>query len=90
MRGYVTYDKYCIRGADEAVSQEIMPFVSIKPTTNVSEANDSFKVFLYGKWFIVPALLKTALKAGGLVQVMVKKRVALSRAVWKHINAHIC
>lgn len=67
MRGYVTYNKYCIRGAHDSVTQ-IMPFVSIKPTTNVSKANDSFKVFLYGKWFMVPALLKTALK-GVLVKV---------------------
>lgn len=69
MHSYVTHNKYCIGGAGEAVSQEIMPFVGIKTATNVSTANDSFKVFLYGKWFIVPALLKTALKgkegAGG-------------------------
>lgn len=69
MRGNVTYNKYCIGGVGDAVIQEIMPSVSIKPTTNtISKANDSFKVFLYGKWFIVPALLKTALK-GVLVKV---------------------
>lgn len=65
MRDYVTFNKYCIGGDGEAVIQELMPPISVEPATNVSEASDSFKVFLYGKWFIVPALLKTALKGVG-------------------------
>lgn len=50
-----------------AVSQKIMPFISIAGVAAVSPANDSFKVFLYVKSFIALALLKSALK-GGLVE----------------------
>lgn len=45
MRGYVTSNKYCIGGAGDAVTHEIMPFRQ----RNSSKANDSFKVFLYAK-----------------------------------------
>lgn len=86
MRGYLTYIKYCIRGAHDAVTQ-IMPFASIKPTTNVSEANDSLKVFLYGKWFIVTALLKTALK-GRLVKVNISHGEKACSIIQDCLNAY--
>lgn len=41
-----------------------MPFISAAAAATVSPANGSFKVFLYGKSFIAPALLKSALKGG--------------------------